>query len=430
MGCAASTKQADEELVKWLQACHLDSYANDIENEGYTNMYFIKNASREDLDELVNKLGMKTPHAKALIGAWQKLGEDTAPQQQSGEIAQKSENVLEQHIGEVTQQAVRWNSCGPEILLSEDGMTVVKTSQEDADQLLVTAGAEMVAGRHYWEVQLLEPCLSHSLIGVVPATNQVGRYYFINTMDGSVKNTEQVPYDQKGAGRFDVNDRVGILLDLDKGWICFSKNGVVQGPGFTSGVTGPLMRAAQLHFYDTPLLLLPDAVLPSLPKIDVTNGILDKNRDASWNSSEPGSYTIVAVKGDQPLKQGHPGRMQCPARAVFEGIKKLDNDNGWALDGQAIFELDEDDEIEVLEVRRGCLTRHCVDHNGGSSSEVKDYIDIGRFEGSCYSTVAGWIKLAERTEKLESNEPITFVRYAITLKDWHDGAEVGLWEPV
>jgi hypothetical protein len=37
-----------------------------------------------------------------------------------------------------------------------------------------------------------------------------------------------------------------VLLDLDAGWLRYYRNGKRCGPGFTEGVTGPLLRVAQL----------------------------------------------------------------------------------------------------------------------------------------------------------------------------------------
>ena len=36
-------------------------------------------------------------------------------------------------------------------------------------------------------------------------------------------------------------------IDLDAGWLRFHRNGVRFGPGFTEGVTGPLVRAVQMY---------------------------------------------------------------------------------------------------------------------------------------------------------------------------------------
>jgi hypothetical protein len=45
---------------------------------------------------------------------------------------------------------------------------------------------------------------------------------------------------------FATGDRIGVLLDLDAGWMCLYRNGKQCGPGYTEGVTGPLVRGVQL----------------------------------------------------------------------------------------------------------------------------------------------------------------------------------------
>ena len=61
---------------------------------------------------------------------------------------------------------------------------------------------------------------------------------------------------------FAEGDRIGVLLDLDAGWMRFYRNGKRCGPGFTEGVTGPLVRAAQLYGTADKLTVLPGAVAP------------------------------------------------------------------------------------------------------------------------------------------------------------------------
>jgi hypothetical protein len=59
---------------------------------------------------------------------------------------------------------------------------------------------------------------------------------------------EQPAHDAKLRGAaFMKGDHIGVLLDLDAGWLRFYCNGERYGPGFTEGVTGPLKRAVQLH---------------------------------------------------------------------------------------------------------------------------------------------------------------------------------------
>jgi hypothetical protein len=63
-------------------------------------------------------------------------------------------------------------------------------------------------------------------------------------------------------GRFAEGDRVGVLLDLDAGWLRFYRNSKRCGPGFTEGVTGPLLRAAQVYRAGAKVTVLPAAVAP------------------------------------------------------------------------------------------------------------------------------------------------------------------------
>ena len=41
-------------------------------------------------------------------------------------------------------------------------------------------------------------------------------------------------------------DRIGCLLDLDAGWLRFFRNGVRLRQEYASGVTGPLLRSAEV----------------------------------------------------------------------------------------------------------------------------------------------------------------------------------------
>jgi hypothetical protein len=66
------------------------------------------------------------------------------------------------------------------------------------------------------------------------------------------------------AGEYKQGDRVGVLLDLDNGSLRFFKNGVQHGPGYAAGsVTGPVVAAAQMHYEDNSVRLLPNAEAPA-----------------------------------------------------------------------------------------------------------------------------------------------------------------------
>ena len=66
--------------------------------------------------------------------------------------------------------------------------------------------------------------------------------YFISTMDGSLAGSGKLYSDPQGV-EFKQGDRVGVLVDLGAGSLRFYLNGVQCGPGYTAGVTGPLLPA-------------------------------------------------------------------------------------------------------------------------------------------------------------------------------------------
>ena len=109
----------------------------------------------------------------------------------------------------------------------------------------------MTEDRHYWEVEICkfgenEQGLSGScMVGAVPPNHHyyTDGAYLIDVADGSLWGNSKISADTQSG--FAQGDRVGVLLDLDAGWLRFYRNGKRCGPSFTEGVTGPLVRAAQ-----------------------------------------------------------------------------------------------------------------------------------------------------------------------------------------
>jgi hypothetical protein len=171
-----------------------------------------------------------------------------------------------------------WTTCGSEMVLSDDGLVATTLSEEglvatkdaEDDWPLVTGGEPMTEGRHYWEVQLTKwaPTGAYRLlIGAVRPgldhdkdQSKNNDAYFIDAIDGALEGNGKEEADQQG--EFEEGDRVGVLLDLDSGWLRFYRNGKRCGPGHTEGVTGPLVCAAQLGGKDDKLTGLPGAVAP------------------------------------------------------------------------------------------------------------------------------------------------------------------------
>jgi hypothetical protein len=175
----------------------------------------------------------------------------------------------------------RWDVGGSEMALSEDGL--VATKNMDGYQL-VTGGSPLTVGRHYWEVEFtaadaeeiwftvgaVRPGLDHD-------KNHCGGNdaYFIHGTSGALYGNGTSCDDLQG--RFATGDRIGVLLDLDAGWLRIYRNGKRCGPGYTEGVTGPLVRAAQLFYNDNTVTVLPGATAPE--------GAGDA--DEPWDEPEP-----------------------------------------------------------------------------------------------------------------------------------------------
>jgi hypothetical protein len=160
-----------------------------------------------------------------------------------------------------------WEKCGEAIKLSGEGLVATKGTYGSD---LVTSGKPLSEGRHFWEVVIADDPTGHcdfNIGAVRPGLDhekshwQSNDAYYIHTNSGSLYGNGKFNADEQG--KFAVGDRVGVLLDLDAGWLRFYHNGKRCGPGFTEGVTGPLVRAAEI--YDnvgTVLTVLPGAAAP------------------------------------------------------------------------------------------------------------------------------------------------------------------------
>jgi hypothetical protein len=158
----------------------------------------------------------------------------------------------------------RWQECGSDIARSGEGLVATRTAYTN-DHQLVTGGSPMTEGRHYWEVELtagydimvgaVRPGLDHDKYH-----HRTNDAYFIHGYRGGLYGNGKYGADPQG--KFAQGDRIGVLLDLDAGWMRLYRNGKRCGPGYTEGVTGPLVRAAQCIWQGDKLTALPGAVAP------------------------------------------------------------------------------------------------------------------------------------------------------------------------
>ena len=150
-------------------------------------------------------------------------------------------------------------------VLKREGL--VATTSEYGWQLM-TGGSPMIAGRHYWEVHFrVGGCLD--MVGAVRPGLDHDQYhgnsndaYLIWGHNGALLGKGKGSQSKDPQGDFTTDDRVGVLLDLDAGWMRFYRNGKRCGPGFTEGVTGPLVRAVQIQTAGDRVAVLPGAVAP------------------------------------------------------------------------------------------------------------------------------------------------------------------------
>jgi hypothetical protein len=155
------------------------------------------------------------------------------------------------------------------VSLSEGGAVSIQASYGNS---LTTTEIELTEGKHYWEVELVSEDMRMILVGISsPNLDPAGEHYgrectdgwFISASYGALYGNGKNGIDE--AGPYKQGDRVGVLLDLDNGFLRFFKNGVPHGPGYAAGsVTGPVVAAAQMHFEDDSVRLLPNAEAPIL----------------------------------------------------------------------------------------------------------------------------------------------------------------------
>ena len=165
-----------------------------------------------------------------------------------------------------------WTTCGGDMVLSGKGLVASRHIPRGGNRtvvvdnwLVATGGVPMTEGRHYWEVQIgwtgrASGVQCPVMVGAVRPgldlasgrNDAAGQYYIFaghGSLFGSGKSdfrSGQFTTDSDAHGGFAAGDRVGVLLDLDAGWMRFYHNGEQCGPAFAEGVTGPLVRAAKL----------------------------------------------------------------------------------------------------------------------------------------------------------------------------------------
>jgi hypothetical protein len=193
------------------------------------------------------------------------------------ELLEDGQLVLEE--GAVVAMAVKdlppllWRTFQKDLVeLSEGGAvaTQVEDNKVANHNSHTTTGTELTEGRHFWEVELLSEDVDDIYVGVTrPNLDPEGAYMDRECTDGWFMRGPGVlcgngKYIDDGAGPYEQDDRVGVLLDLNNGSLLFFKNGVQNGPGYPAGsVTGPVVAAVELGYESDAARLYGNVAFPA-----------------------------------------------------------------------------------------------------------------------------------------------------------------------
>jgi hypothetical protein len=141
-----------------------------------------------------------------------------------------------------------WGNSHADIAISNYG-TVATKNGPDAWKGVASMN-HMETGVHYWEVTLVaDPEGTRTVMFGVsrPGLDLANHHHYTNDAwylygrDGGLYGNGKENGDPQG--RIDVGDKIGMLLNFTAGSLTFYLNGEVYGPGYPSGVEGPLVRS-------------------------------------------------------------------------------------------------------------------------------------------------------------------------------------------
>ena len=141
----------------------------------------------------------------------------------------------------------------------------------------VVVGGEDGRRQGYFEVELTADAANRKMqlyVGIVKTgldhdkhqQSSDNKAWFLGASYGSLYgNGTNGKEDYDAQGKLNVGDRVGVLVDLDGGEggdggsVRFFVNGSEYGPGFKSGVKGPVVLGVEICGNGQVVTLLPDA---------------------------------------------------------------------------------------------------------------------------------------------------------------------------
>ena len=139
-------------------------------------------------------------------------------------------------------------NCGPTIFVGRDNMSASFANNESWSTVLGTSG--FLCGRNMWEVHLDKTPTAYIFIGV--AKRQADLSTFLGGDDfGWGYIGDRALYNKRAkvkayGERFGEGDTIGVVLDMDRGTLAFTKNGVDLGVAF-EGLSGELFPAVAFY---------------------------------------------------------------------------------------------------------------------------------------------------------------------------------------
>ena len=180
-----------------------------------------------------------------------------------------------------TAPSIKWGKWSKDMKIIGEGNLVVEktaTCEYRSATGTVVVGGEDGVREGYFEVELTADGGRSNMggfkIGIVKTgldheTRQItsNNVWYLSAYSGGLFGNGKHNDDEQG--KLKVGDRVGVLVDLDGGEggdggsVRFFVNGSEYGPGFKSGVVGPVVLGVELFFINQKVTLLPEAEKPA-----------------------------------------------------------------------------------------------------------------------------------------------------------------------
>ena len=156
--------------------------------------------------------------------------------------------------------------CGPDILLSDDGLTASYAGDDSWSTLLGTQ--PFSSGVTSWEIRIAQSSTAYVFVGVAAGTAD------LNTFLGGCSNGwgfigEQALYHNREKVKvygesFSAGDVIGVILDLNQGTLSFLRNGKLLGTAFDK-IYGELFPAVAFYNVGQELEILMDSFNTTCP---------------------------------------------------------------------------------------------------------------------------------------------------------------------